>query len=141
MIGIPSAIEGVSTLLTTALNKIWPNPEDKAKAEAIAITAAVESSIAQLKASQAVMLAEASSADGFTSRARPTMLYVFYILILAAVPMGIVSAVSPSTALDISAGFGAWLRAIPASITDLATFVMLGYIGGRSLEKLKGVAR
>lgn len=146
MIGIPDAIAGVSKLLNSTIDKIWPNPADKAKAEAIAISSAASAAIAQLEAAQSVMRAEAMSADPWTSRARPSMLYVFYILILAAVPMGIVAAVSPDTAANIAKGFGAWLSAIPAAITDLATYVMLGYIGARSWDKtveskLPGVRR
>lgn len=141
MIGIPDAIAGVATLLNTTIDKIWPNPADKAKAEAVAVQAAATAAIAQLEAAQAVMKAEALSSDPWTSRARPSFLYVVYLLLLAALPMGIVSAISVDTAQDIALGFKSWLAAIPASITDLFTFVMLGYIGGRSFEKVRGVAR
>ncbi|MGH7773732.1 MAG: 3TM-type holin [Candidatus Binatia bacterium] len=141
MLGIPQAISSVSDLLNKAISTAWPSPADKAKAEAIAITSAAQAAIVQLEAAQAVMKAEATSADPWTSRARPSFLYVVYLLLLTAIPMGIVSAVSPDTALDITQGFKAWLGALPASITDLFTFVMLGYIGGRSLEKFKGVSR
>lgn len=141
MIGIPDAIAGVTTLLSTTINKIWPNPEDKAKAEAIAVQATATAVISQLEAAQAVMKAEALSSDPWTSRARPSFLYVVYVLLLAALPMGIVSAISPETAAAIALGFKNWLAAIPAAITDLFTYVMLGYITGRSFEKIKGVAK
>lgn len=141
MLGIPQAISSVTDLLNKAISTAWPTPEAKASAAAVTVQAAANAAITQLQASQAVMLAEASSQDGFTSRARPSMLYVFYILLISAVPMGIVAAISPETAENIAKGFGAWLSAIPGSITDLATYVMLGYIGGRSVEKIKGVAR
>jgi len=141
MIGLGPAISGVSGLLQSAIDRIWPNPEDKAKAEAIAMQSVAQSVVAKLEAEQAVMMAEARSADPWTSRARPSFLYVVYIILLASIPMGIVSAISPSTATDISVGFSSWLKGIPESITDLFTFVMLGYIGGRTYEKTKKVAR
>jgi len=139
--GIDDAIANVSTLLTTAMDKIWPNPADKAKAEAMAMAATADSAIRQLEAAQRVMLAEAQSADPWTSRARPTFLYVVYIMLLSSIPMGVVYAFAPATAANITLGFKAWLAAIPESITQLFGVVMLGYIGGRSWEKAKGATK
>ena len=50
------------------------------------------------------IVAEASSADPWTSRARPNFLYVMYILLLTALPMGVLSAFHPMAARDIAAG-------------------------------------
>lgn len=122
------------------IDKLFPDPaaRDAAKLELLRQQQAGE--LQELQTRMSVMLAEAQSADGYTSRARPSMLYVWYILLLTAIPMGLISAVSPSTAADIANGFGSWLRAIPDSIVDASTFVLLGYVGGRSLEKIKGAA-
>ena len=139
--GIDDAITGVSTLLTTAIDKIWPNPEDKAKAEAIAIAAAADSAVKQLQAAQAVMLAEEQSADPWTSRARPSFLYVMYLCILSAIPMGFVFAVNPDMANKIAVGFGAWLNAIPSEMWTLFGAGDLGYSGSRTFEKVKGVSK
>jgi hypothetical protein len=65
---------------------------------------------------------------------------VCYVLILFAIPMGIVSAFSDDIAKRVAVGFGAWLSAIPGDFIDLMKIVMLGYIGGRTLEKIKKVA-
>ena len=135
--GIGDTITSVSTLLTSAIDKIWPNPNDKAKAEAIAITAAADAAVKQLQAAQAVMLAEAQSADPWTSRARPSFMYVIYILLLCSLPMGVIYAISPTLAADLTAGVKAWFDSIPKDIVDLFQWVMLGYVGGRSWEKVK----
>ena len=87
------------------------------------------------------IITEAQSSDPWTSRARPSFLYVVYVLILFSLPMGLISAFSPETAKDIATGMREWLSAIPASIVDLFTFVMLGYVGARSVEKVKGAAK
>lgn len=137
MIGIPDAIAGVSNLLTTTIDKIWPNPADKAKAEAVAIQAAATAAITQLEAAQAVMRAEATSADPWTSRARPSFLYVVYLVILSAIPMGVIHAVSPETAGHIVAGFSGWLSGIPENMWNLFLFGYLGYSGARSFDKVK----
>lgn len=139
--GIDDAIANVSGLLTTAINKIWPDPSDKSKAEALVITAAADAAINQLKAAQAVMLAEAQSADPWTSRARPSFLYVIYFLIMMSVPMALVYAFAPSVANSLMDGFHKWLNAIPEPYLQLFGVGYLGYTGGRSWEKAKGVTK
>jgi hypothetical protein len=54
--------------------------------------------------------------------------------------MGILFAFSPEIAQHVADGAKAWLSAIPSEIIELFKWVMLGYVGGRSLEKIKGVA-
>jgi hypothetical protein len=139
--GIDDAITAVSGLLTDAINKVWPDPADKAKAEAITMAAAADAAIAQLKAQQAVMLAEEQSADPWTSRARPSFLYVIYILILASLPMAVLNAIRPDTAASVITGFHAWLAAIPDSYLQLFGVGYLGYTGTRTWEKVKGVSK
>jgi hypothetical protein len=135
MVGIDDAITGVSSLLNNAINKIWPNPEDKAKADAMEIIAAANAAVEQLKASQAVMLAEEQSEDPWTSRARPSFLYVIYLLILASIPMGILFAFKPDVANAVIQGFHNWLSAIPDAYINLFGIGYLGYTGGRSWDK------
>jgi hypothetical protein len=83
------------------------------------------------------IVAEAQSEDPWTSRARPSFLYMCYVLILAAIPAGILSAVAPETAAAIIEGFRAWLAAIPDEIVALMAAGYLGYTGARSLDKRK----
>lgn len=134
--GIDDAVTSVSSLLTTAIDKIWPNPADKAKAEAIAITAAADAAVKQLQAAQAVMLAEEQSNDKWTSRARPSFLYVIYLLILWSLPMGVLFIFKPDAVTACINGFHAWLAAIPDSYLQLFGVGYLGYAGGRTFEKV-----
>ena len=139
--GIDDAIANVSTLLTTAVNKIWPDPADKAKAEAVTVMAAADAAVTQLKAAQAVMLAEATSSDKWTSRARPSLLYVMYFMILCSVPFGFLAAIQPAVASNVAGGMNAWLAAIPDTLWQMMGFCYLGYTGGRTFEKIKRVAK
>lgn len=98
----------------------------------------------KLQASQvqlSAIIAEANSKDPFTSRARPGFLYVVYILILASIPMGVLSAFAPDIADRIIAGYQQWLAAIPESMLTLFGTVMLGYTVTRGYEKVKGAAK
>ncbi|MGH8759595.1 MAG: holin family protein [Burkholderiales bacterium] len=119
------------------IDKIIP---DKAQAERMKLEALKldqEGHFRELDQQMKVLLEEAKSADPWTSRARPGFLYVVYILILAAIPMGIVHALSPAIAGGIAAGFKGWLAAIPDPMWDLFGMGYLGYVAGRSWDKTK----
>ena len=134
--GIDDAIAAVSSLGETIVKTIWPNPTDAANAQAVIIKAQVDAAVDQLKAAQAVMLAEEQSTDPWTSRARPSFLYVIYLLILFSIPMGVLFAFHPETANAIIQGFHNWLAAIPDSYVQLFGLGYLGYSGSRSWEKV-----
>lgn len=141
MFGIDDAIGAASTLVNSAINKVWPDPLDKAKADALTIQAASDAALGSLKQSMSVMLAEASSADKWTSRARPSMMYVMYFMILASIPMSLLYAVDPAHAQGIATGLQKWLAAIPDTLWQLFEFCFLGYTGSRTFEKVKGVSK
>ncbi len=122
------------------IDKIWPDPVEAAKAKLALAQAERAGELDTLKVSMSVMLAEASSPDPWTSRARPSFLYVVYLMLLMGIPMGFVSAYSIETATAVAAGFKAWLTAIPDSLYVLFGTVMTGYGIQRSIEKVKGKA-
>lgn len=128
-------------LLFGLIDKILPNEEARAASKLELMKAENQQVLNDMQARMAAILAEASSTDPWTSRARPSFLYVVYILLLASLPMGVVYAHDPILAAHITEGFKAWLNAIPEPIIQLFGVVMLGYIGGRSWEKVKGAAK
>lgn len=123
------------------LDKVIPDPAERDKAKLELLKAQQAGDLDQVKTQLSAILAEAQSPDPWTSRARPSFLYVVYILLLSAIPMGVVFAISPETAHDVTEGFKDWLASIPPDILDLFKWVMLGYITGRSYEKVKGAAK
>ena len=84
---------------------------------------------------------ESESADPWTSRARPTFLYVMYALLLWALPLGLIAAISPGTAERIIAGMTAYLGALPEPLYALFGTGYLGYTAARQWGKLRGVDR
>ena len=117
------------------IDKLIPDPAAKAKAQFDLIQLQQQGEFKDEENRFSAIIAEAKSEDKWTSRARPSFLYVVYVLLLASLPMGLLAAVSPETATAIADGMKAWLESIPESIIELFQWVMLGYIGGRSLEK------
>jgi len=135
MMGIDDIIGGGINLVNNIINTAFPTPEAKASAEAKILQAQADAYVAQLKAAQSVMLAEAQSADPWTSRARPAFLYVIYMLILLSLPMGVLFAFKPDIANSVIQGFHNWLNAIPEAFVNLFGVGYLGYSGARSFDK------
>ena len=123
------------------IDKLFPDPAQRDAAKLEMLRMQQQGQLEEVKISLSAIMAEANSADPWTSRARPSFLYVVYLLLLTSIPMGVVYAFSPATAQEITVGFKAWLAAIPEEIIELFKWVMLGYIGGRSFEKVKGAAK
>lgn len=119
------------------LDKVIPDPAQKAAATLKLMELQQAGELKELETQMSAILMEAKSADPWTSRARPSFLYVVYLIILTALPMGILSAISPDTAIDISEGFRAWLHAIPEEMWSLFGVGYLGYVTGRSYDKKK----
>lgn len=92
------------------------------------------------QAQLAIVQAESQSSDKWTSRGRPSFLYVMYVMLLAAIPMGIVYAVNPILADNVVKGYQAWLTAIPKELYGLFGVGYLGYGAFRSYDKKNGTA-
>ncbi len=80
-----------------------------------------------------------TQSDLWTKRARPTFLYVIYVVILFALPLGMVAAISPSVAARVTAAMSAYLRGIPDAVWTLFASGYLGYTAARQWGKVKGV--
>jgi Holin of 3TMs, for gene-transfer release len=136
-----SLIEAVIGPIGKLLDKIIPDPQarDRAKLELLQLQGTQE--MEALKAQLSAILAEAGSTDPWTSRARPSFLYVMYLIILWAIPMGLIAAVRPDMASGIATGMNAYLAGIPESLWALFGTGYLGYTAARQWGKAKGVDR
>jgi len=76
--------------------------------------------------------------DRWTSRARPTFLWVMYALILWAIPMGLLAAISPPTAGAMTRAMADYLAAIPEPLYALFGTGYLGYTFARQWGKARG---
>lgn len=119
------------------IDKIIPYKAEAEKAKLAFYQAQQQGELEEVKTALSAIIAEAQSADQWTSRARPSFLYVVYTLILASLPMAVVYVYSPETAQGLVDGFHKWLDAIPDKYIDLFGIGYLGYTGARSLDKWK----
>lgn len=134
----PITISGLFGLGGKLIDKLFPDPEQKAKAQLELLRMQQAGELDEMKTQLSAIIADAQSSDPWTSRARPSFLYVVYVLLLWSIPMGILTIFSPEAAAKFTQGFGAWMKAIPDPILQLFGVVMTGYVLGRSWEKVKG---
>lgn len=124
------------------IDRFFPDPQKKAEAQLELARMAQAGDLKELEVSMSAIIAEAKSNDPWTSRARPSFLYVMYVMILSAVPMGVLHALKPEFAAAITVGMKAWLAAIPEEMWWLFGAGYLGYSTARSADKrglLKGL--
>lgn len=137
----PITISGLFGIGGKLIDKLFPDPEQKAKAQLELLRMQQAGELDEMKTQLSAIIADAQSQDPWTSRARPSFLYVVYILLLWSIPMGILTIFSPEAATKFTEGFGSWMKAIPDSILQLFGVVMTGYVLGRSWEKVKGATK
>jgi len=119
------------------IDKIIPDPKEKAAAHARLLEMQQTGQLKELEISMSAIIAEAQSADKWTSRARPSFLYVMYIFILMAIPIGVLSTFNPSMSLGIATGVHEWLKALPEELYWLFGTGYLGYTGARTFDKAR----
>jgi hypothetical protein len=121
------------------IDKLWPDPVQAAEAKLKLASLEQQGELDTIKTQMSAIIAEANSSDPWTSRARPSFMYVIYIMLLMSIPMGILSAISPDSAINIISGFKQWLIAIPDSLYTLFGTGYIGYAAARSVDKFKGI--
>lgn len=133
-----SLLDGLIAPLSKLIDKIIPDPRarDAAKLELLKLQGSQELEAVRLQMS--AIIAEVGSADPWTSRARPSFLYVMYAIILWAIPMGLIAATQPEMANNIAAGMNAYLGGIPEPLWTLFGTGYLGYTVARQWGKAKG---
>jgi hypothetical protein len=134
-------LEALIGPITSIIDKIIPDKaeRDRAKLELLKLQGSQEMDLLQTQLS--AIVAEANSADPWTSRARPSFLYVVYVMILFALPMGVLSAFNPQAAGEIAKGMTAYLNGLPEPLYALFGTGYLGYTAARQWGKISGSDR
>lgn len=138
---MPVWLTALFPILEKVFDRVLPDPVAAANAKLELMKLAQSGELEEAKVQMSAILAEEQSPDPWTSRARPSFLYVMYAMILFSLPMGALYAVYPAIALGIASGFQQWLTAIPDTLYTLFGVGYLGYTGGRTWEKIKGVSK
>ncbi len=134
-------IDAIISPLGKLIDKIIPDPRERDRAKLELLKLEGDQEAAQIGQQMQAIIAEANSHDPWTSRARPSFLYVMYVLMLWSIPMGLIAAVDPEKATAISAGMTAYLRGLPDELYTLFGTGYLGYTAARTWGKVKGAER
>lgn len=131
-------VESLIGPILSIIDKVIPDKEAREKAKYELIKLENSQELATIEARLKAIIAEAQSPDPWTSRARPSFLYVMYVMILCAIPMGVLAAFDRDTATAIGNGMTAYLDALPEPLYALFGTGYLGYTAARQWGKAKG---
>jgi len=124
------------------IDKLIPDPEAKAKAQQELLQMQQKGELVELETRMQAIMAEANSADPWTSRARPSFMYVFYfVLVMLTIIAPFFGIFFPEEMTQFYTNVGSGFNAIPEAMWWTFTTGFLGYTGARMYEKRKGVAK
>lgn len=137
----PLLLGGIFDIGGKLIDKFFPDPAERAKKQLELLQMQQTGELKELETRMSAILAEANSADPWTSRARPSFLYVFYFIILSMVFVAPVVGVFVPEAMDsYFANVGKGFSSIPEEMWWAFTAGYLGYAGARTFEKRRGAA-
>lgn len=137
-----SILGAVIPIIGGVIDKLIPDPTAKAKAQLELAVMQQNGELKELETRMSAILAEANSADPWTSRARPSFMYVFYfIIIMMTVILPIIGIFNPDAMKMFFEHSAAGFEAIPEELWWTFTAGYLGYSSARTFEKRKGVAK
>lgn len=139
--GLSPASSVVSSLGRELISRIWPDPAQQAEAQRKLVELQQTGQLRGVELQLSAILAEANSADPWTSRARPTFLYLMYALISLLVVGAIVGIWWPAQVMQAAENLNKLLSALPEQLWWLFGTGYLGYTGARMWEKGKGAAK
>lgn len=124
------------------IDKLIPDPEAKAKAQQDLLAMQQKGELVELESRMGAIMAEAKSSDPWTSRARPSFMYVFYfMLIMLVIVAPFVGVFFPDEMTQFYTNVAAGFKAIPEAMWWTFSSGYLGYGAYRTYEKRNGVAK
>ncbi|MGH6946135.1 MAG: 3TM-type holin [Kiloniellales bacterium] len=125
----------LAQLASTLIDKLFVTEEEKAAARARLLKLHQDGKLSELQISMSAIVEEARSADPWTSRARPTFLYLIYGVIALCFLGGTLGLWWPGEVAQAAANIEALLGAVPDDLWWLFGTGYLGYTGARSFDK------
>ena len=132
----------LASLAGELIDNLFETEEEKASARAKLMKLEQQGALQEMQVHLSAILAEAKSKDPWTSRARPSFLYLMYavigFIVFCGAPLGIFY---PSEMEQAAANMARLLNAVPESLWWLFGAGYLGYTGARSFDKWRGTPR
>lgn len=134
--------DAIAATIGKIIDRAWPDPQQKAQAALALEELRQAGAFRELDAALKAIQTEASSNDPWTSRARPSFMYVFYgVLISLVVVAPAIGTVNPEAMKSFFQNVAAGFQAIPEALWWTFSAGYLGYTGARTYEKRTGVTK
>ena len=130
-----NAVSPLAKIASKIIDEVMTSDEEREEAKLKFLAMAQQGKLKELETSMSVMLAEAKSMDAFTSRARPTFLYLMYFVIILCFGAGTAGLFWPDAVSQVAVNIKLMLGAIPDDLWWLFGMGYLGYSGARSFDK------
>lgn len=130
---------GIAKLFAPVIDKLIPDREAASKAKYELAALEQQGELEMVRVSLSAILAEAQSTDKWTSRARPSFMYCFYLFLLThGLALPVLAAFAPIDLHGIYTAMGEGLAAIPDGLWWTFASGYLGYTAARQVGKIKG---
>ena len=134
--------EAIAGIFGKVLDKVIPDPAQKAQAAIEMESLKQSGEFKELDSAMQAILAEANSQDPWTSRARPSFMYVFYFILLALVIAApIIGVFKPAEMKAFFENVKFGFEAVPEALWWTFSAGYLGYTTARTYEKKVGAAK
>mgnify|MGYP003131540534 CR=1 FL=1 len=136
-----SLLTAALPLVGSLLDKIIPDPEARDQAKLELAKLQQQGDLKEIEVQMSAIVMEAKSRDAWTSRARPTFLYLIYVVILLCLGGGIIGVWAPEAVAQAAVNARGLFDSIPEELWWLFGTGYLGYTGARTWDKqqlLKG---
>ncbi|MEK9752558.1 MAG: 3TM-type holin [Rhodospirillaceae bacterium] len=138
---IASVVSGVAGPLFGLIDKLFTSDDERAEAKRKLVELQQKGELDQTAAALSAILAEANSRDPWTSRARPTFLYLMYLAIASCFFGGVAGIWWPDHVATAATNITNLLGAIPEPLWWLFGAGYTGYTAGRSFDKWRAVKK
>ena len=98
--------EAIASVVGKVIDRAWPDPLQKAQAMLELEKLKVEGAFREMDTALSAIKTEAASNDPWTSRARPSFLYVFYFILIALVVLAPIVGITNPSAMAL---LGTWV--------------------------------
>ena len=134
--------EAIAGIFGKVLDKVIPDPAQKAQAAIEMERLKQSGEFKELDSAMQAILAEANSQDPWTSRARPSFMYVSYFILLALVIAApIIGVFKPAEMKAFFENVKFGFEAVPEALWWTFSAGYLGYTTARTYEKKVGAAK
>ena len=130
-------IHALIPVLGQVLDKVIPDPTAREKAKQKMSKMQLDGDLKEMEIQMSAIVMEAKSAAPWTSRARPSFLYVMYLLILSCMVGAVLGIWWPTHIDHVAMNLANLLDSIPEALWALFGAGYLGYTASRSYDKKK----